>query len=224
MRVAFILSSVATFPQTDAAIGVWLEELIAPYYFLMTQGAQLSIATPKGGNAAVDPASIKAIEGTVLHQRFTADPVLEQKLARSERIVDLRVQDLDAIIYPGGYSPMFDLRQDPHSIALIQSVFKSGKIVAAVCHGVCALLNVQVDSRALVQGKRVTGFSDGEERAIGMENTVPYSVEQELIALGASYLRADDWQANVITDGLLHTGQNPASAELLAHRIAQALA
>lgn len=223
MRVAFILSSVATCPRTGTAIGVWLEELLAPYYYLGDLGARIRIATPCGGHAAIDPASLKAIEGGALRRRFDGDAALARRLAGAERIADLRAGDLDAIFYPGGYSPLHDLRQDRDSIALIESMFELGKAVGAVCHGVCALLDAQADGRALVQGRRVTGFSDSEERAIGMDSAVPYSVEQALRAQGARYFQADDWDGHVIADGNLYTGQNPASAGLLARRITESL-
>lgn len=213
MRVIFVLSSADRLP-AGRPVGCWLEELLAPYYLLLDHGADIEIATPLGGSAPIDPASVEALTDNPLMARFLADAQLRRRLAATHRIADISPLDFDAAIYPGGYSPMLDLRADKASIELIGDLLVRGKVVGTICHGGAVLLEVMDQGgRPIVKGLALTSFTNSEEDAVGMRHDVPYLVETELRARGARFSAAPDWQKNVITSGNLVTGQNPASAQ-----------
>lgn len=221
MRILFVLSSADRLPP-DRPIGCWLEELLAPYYLLLDHGAQISIATPAGGAAPIDPVSVEALLGTELMRRYQDDANLLRRLAKTARLVDLSADDYDAAIYPGGYSPMLDLRTDPASIALIDALLGAGKPVGTICHGGAVLLEIlDAEGAPIVKGRSLTSFTDSEEDAVGMRHGVPYLVETELRARGARFSGAADWQRNVVVDGNLISGQNPASARGVGEEIIQ---
>lgn len=219
MRVVFVLSSAETLPP-DRPIGCWLEELLAPYYHLLDHGARITIATPRGGPAPIDPVSIDALSGHPLMARYLGDDELNGRLLDTLRLEQVSPSDCDAVIYPGGYSPMLDLRNDPTSIDLIGAMLQDGKLVGTICHGAAVLLDVRASNgEPLVFNRTLTSFTDSEEDAVGARDAVPYLVETELRAQGAVYSSAKDWQPWVVVDGNLVTGQNPASALGVAEEI-----
>ncbi|MDH4567320.1 type 1 glutamine amidotransferase domain-containing protein [Pseudomonas sp. BN414] len=224
MRVVFILSSAETLPP-DRKIGCWLEELLAPYYLLLDHGAQIAIATPRGGAAPIDPVSVEALQGAALMQRYRDDTELSERLQNTMRIEQVSPSDFDAVIYPGGYSPMLDLRTDPASIDLISNMLHDDKLVGTICHGAAVLLEVtDPQGHPLVRNRSLTAFTDSEEEAVGARNAVPYLVESELRSQGAMFFAAPDWQRNVLVDGNMITGQNPASALGVGEEIIRLLA
>lgn len=213
MHILMVLTSHDELGNTGRKTGFWLEEFAAPYFTFLDAGAQLTIASPKGGQPPLDPVSDTPEGQTDFTRRFKADAAALAVLANTVRLADVSAADYDAIFYPGGHGPMWDLAEDPISISLIEQMYASGKPVAAVCHAPGVLHRVLADGEPLVKGKRVTGFTNSEEQAVGLTNVVPFLVEDELKRLGGLYEKAEDWASFVITDGLLVTGQNPASSE-----------
>lgn len=212
-RILMVLTSHDQLGNTGRKTGFWLEELAAPYYVFVDAGAQVTLASPKGGKPPLDPASEEPGATSVDTRRFTADRAAQAALASTVRLDEVKAADFDALFYPGGHGPLWDLADDPKSIALIQDTLGAGKPLAAVCHAPGALRNAKsADGRALVSGKAVTGFSNSEERAVGLSDTVPFLVEDMLAAEGGKYSKVADWKVHVVTDGLLITGQNPASS------------
>jgi putative intracellular protease/amidase len=212
MHILMVLTSHDQLGNTGRKTGFWLEEFAAPYFTFLDAGAQLTIASPKGGQPPLDPVSDTPEGQTEFTRRFKQDAAAQAVLASTVRLADVRAADYDAVFYPGGHGPMWDLAEDPNSIALIEEMYTSGKPVAAVCHGPGVLHRVEIDGEPLVKGKRVTGFADSEEEAVGLTHVVPFLVEDELKRLGGLYEKAADWASFVITDGRLVTGQNPASS------------
>ncbi|MFD2967263.1 type 1 glutamine amidotransferase domain-containing protein [Sphingobacterium bambusae] len=214
LNVLFVLTSHDELGNTGLKTGFWVEEFAAPYYALADAGVQISIASPKGGQPPIDPKSALPDFQTEATKRFDADQALQEKLAHSLPLHTLKQQDYDAIFYPGGHGPLWDLTNDQASISLIEDFWNSGKPVAAVCHAPGALRFVKdSDGKPLVQGKKVTGFSNTEEAAVELTDVVPFLVEDELKNLGADYSKGADWSSYVLQDGKLITGQNPASSE-----------
>lgn len=214
LNVLFVLTSHDELGNTGLKTGFWVEEFAAPYYALADAGVPISIASPKGGQPPIDPKSALPEFQTDATRRFDADRALQEKLAHSLPLHTLKQQDYDAIFYPGGHGPLWDLTNDQASISLIEDFWNNGKPVAAVCHAPGALRFVKdSDGKPLVQGKKVTGFSNTEEAAVELTDVVPFLVEDELKNLGADYSKGADWSSYVLQDGKLITGQNPASSE-----------
>lgn len=217
MKILVVLTSHDRLGDTGKATGFWLEELAAPYYRFKDAGATLTLASPKGGQPPLDPKSNDPDAQTDATRRFQADAEALSALAHTRVLKDVSIDDYDAVFYPGGHGPLWDLAEDAHSIALIERAIAAGKPVAAVCHAPGVLRHVRTaDGAPLVQGKRVTGFTNSEEAAVGLTNVVPFLVEDMLKANGGQYSKAGDWQAYAVEDGLLITGQNPASSEVVA--------
>ena len=215
-----ILTSHDQLGDTGKKTGFWLEEFAAPYYVFRDAGATITLASPKGGQPPLDPKSDAPDAQTPATERFKADPEANAQLAATHKLAEIDVAAYDAVFYPGGHGPMWDLANDGTSIALIQNALAAGKPVAAVCHAPAALKNVKnPDGTPLVQGKTVTGFSNSEEDAVGLSDIVPFLLEDTLKEQGGQYSRGDDWAVHVVEDGLLITGQNPASSEEAAKRL-----
>ncbi|WP_109123608.1 type 1 glutamine amidotransferase domain-containing protein [Dyella sp. C11] len=217
MKVLMVLTSHSELGNTGRKTGFWLEELAAPYYTLRDAGIEVALASPQGGQPPLDPKSNEPDFQTDLTRRFEADAIAQALLANTARLDQVSDADFDAVFYPGGHGPLWDLAEDQHSVALIEAFTRSGKPVALVCHAPGVLRHVKSDDgQPLVSGKQVTGFSNSEEEAVGLTNVVPFLVENELIAKGGLYSRGPDWSAYVRTDGRLITGQNPASSAATA--------
>ncbi|MBW4089666.1 MAG: type 1 glutamine amidotransferase domain-containing protein [Proteobacteria bacterium] len=220
MKILMVLTSHDRLGDTGKKTGFWLEEFAAPYYVLADAGAELTIASPRGGQPPLDPKSDAPDAQTDDTARFKADPAAQAALAHSVPLAELRADAFDAVFYPGGHGPLWDLAEDPKSIALIEQVYAAGKPVAAVCHAPGVLRHVRAPGGAkLVAGKRVTGFADSEEAAVGLTDVVPFLVEDVLKANGGRYTKGADWASHVETDGRLITGQNPASSKAAAEAL-----
>ncbi|MFC5462119.1 type 1 glutamine amidotransferase domain-containing protein [Massilia niabensis] len=225
MNILIVLTSHDTLGATGRKTGFWLEELAAPYYVFTEAGANLVLASPAGGRPPLDPKSNEPAFQTDLTRRFEADPVATAQLARTVRLDSMSQEDFDAVFYPGGHGPLWDLAEDANSISLIESFLAAQKPVTLVCHAPGVLRHVRnPDGSPLVAGKQVTGFTNSEEAAVELTDIVPFLVEDELKAQGAIFTRGDDWAPYVVTDGLLITGQNPASSAAGAEALLQALA
>jgi putative intracellular protease/amidase len=219
-----VLTSHDQLGNTGAKTGFWLEEFAAPYYVFKDAGAEVTLASPKGGQPPLDPKSDDPGAQTDATRRFKADAAAQKALAHTERLADVQAVDFDAVFYPGGHGPLWDLAEDAHSIALIEATLNAGKPVAAVCHAPAVLRHPKgKDGQSVVKGKNVTGFTNTEEAAVGLTNVVPFLVEDMLQANGGHYAKLGDWQPYAITDGLLITGQNPASSEPAAHALLKKL-
>ena len=225
MKILMVLTSHDQLGDTGRKTGFWLEELAAPYYVFKDAGAEIVLASPKGGQPPLDPKSNEPDFQTDLTRRFEADAAANAALATTVRLNSVSQAGFDTVFYPGGHGPMWDLAEDPDSIKLIESTLAAGKPLAIVCHSPGALRHVgKLDGRPLVEGKKVTGFANTEEEAVGLTKVVPFLVEDELKRLGGIYSKGPDWQPYVVTDGLLITGQNPASSGPAAKLLLQQLA
>lgn len=225
MNILMILTSHDQLGDTGKKTGFWLEEFAAPYYVFRDAGATITLASPKGGQPPLDPKSDAPDAQTDATKRFKADLEANAQLAATHKLSDIDIAQYDAVFYPGGHGPMWDLANDSASIALIQDALAADKPVAAVCHAPAALKNVKnADGTPLLQGKTVTGFSNSEEDAVGLSDVVPFMLEDTLKEQGGEYSRGDDWAVHVVEDGLLITGQNPASSEEAAERLLAKLA
>ena len=213
MKILMVLTSHDQLGNTGRKTGFWLEEFAAPYYRFKDAGAEVVIASPNGGQPPLDPTSNEPNFQTDLTRRFEADPTAQDQLASTVRLGTVRQEDFDTIFYPGGHGPMWDLAEDPNSIRLLESFLAAGKTVAVVCHSTGALRHVKrPDGRPLVEGKTVTGFTNGEEDEVGLTKVVPFLVEDEMMSLGATFSKVRNWGVHFVVDGLLITGQNPASS------------
>jgi putative intracellular protease/amidase len=224
MKILMVLTSHDTLGNTGRKTGFWLEEFVAPYYTFLDGGAAGTVASPKGGQPPLDPVSDTPEGQTDLTRRFKRDTAAQAVLANTVKLSDMKASDYDAVFYPGGHGPMWDLAEDPHSIALIESFYNSGKPVAAICHAPGVLRHVTFQGQPIVKGKRVAGFTNSEEEAVSLTKVVPFLVEDELKRLGGLYEKAADWASFVVTDGRLVTGQNPASSKAGAAALLQLLA
>ncbi|MET3760191.1 type 1 glutamine amidotransferase domain-containing protein [Sphingomonas sp. UYEF23] len=225
MKILMVLTSHDQLGDTGKKTGFWLEELAAPYYVFKDAGAEITLASPAGGKPPLDPKSNEPDSQTDATRRFEADATATAQLADTVRLDSVDQADYDTVFYPGGHGPLWDLAEDATSIGLIEAFVAANKPVALVCHAPGALRRVKAaDGTPLVQGKRVTGFTNGEEEAVGLTKIVPFLVEDELIALGGKYEKTSDWGVHVVQDGLLITGQNPASSAAAAHKLLDALA
>ena len=225
MRIVMIMTSHGALGDTGKKTGFWLEEFAAPYFVFRDAGAEITLASPRGGQPPLDPKSDEPAAQTQATARFKQDAGAQSALATTVELSKVRVAEFDAVFYPGGHGPLWDLANDKHSIDLIESVYAAGKPVAFVCHAPGVLRNVKAkDGSPLVKGKHVTGFSDSEEDAVQLTNVVPFLVEDELKRLGGLYAKGPDWSSFVLVDGNLITGQNPASSVEAAHEELQMLA
>ncbi len=223
MKILMVLTSHDTLGDTGEKTGFWLEEFAAPYYVFTDAGAEVTVASPKGGQPPIDPKSDDPANQTPAQDRFKADQHAQAVLADTRRLESVSADDHDAVFYPGGHGPLWDLAEDPTSIRLIEAFYDSGKPVAAVCHAPGVLRHVKHQGESIVKGKHVTGFTNSEEEAVKLTKVVPFLVEDELKRLGGKYEKADDWQSFAIVDGRLITGQNPASSEATAKALLKAL-
>jgi putative intracellular protease/amidase len=224
MKVLMVLTSHSELGNTGEKTGFWIEEFATPYYVLADAGAEMTLATPKGGQPPVDPKSESADSQTVATKRFYGDNELIDKVAHTFKLSEINEADFDAVFYPGGHGPLWDLATDPISITLIENFYKHNKPVTFVCHAPAALLKVKAPGgEPLVKGKEVTGFSNREEEAVKLTKVVPFLLEDELKKLGALYSNGADWSSYVKQDGLVITGQNPASSEEAAKLLLAAI-
>jgi putative intracellular protease/amidase len=214
MKVLIVLTSHSELGNTGKKTGFWIEEFAAPYYVLAEAGAEITLASPKGGQPPIDPKSDEPDAQTEATKRFKADADLKEKLSQTVKLSEINEEDFDAVFYPGGHGPLWDLANDEKSISLIEGFLNSNKPVALVCHAPGALIKVKgADGEPLVKGKEVTGFSNTEEDAVQLTDVVPFLLEDEFKKLGGNYSKGPDWGSYVKKDGLLITGQNPASSE-----------
>jgi putative intracellular protease/amidase len=214
MNILMVLTSHDRLGNTGKATGFWLEEFAAPYYTFKDAGATLTLASPAGGQPPLDPKSDAPDAQTPATERFRADKDAQAALAHTKRLAEVRAAEYDAVFYPGGHGPLWDLAESADSIALIQAFDQANKPLGLVCHAPGVLRHVKAqDGTPLVKGKEVTGFSNSEEAAVQLTDVVPFLIEDEFKRLGGHYTKGPDWQRHVVVDGLLVTGQNPASSE-----------
>ncbi len=224
MKILMVFTSHHMLGDTGRKTGFWLEEGAAPYYVFRDAGVELTLASPKGGQPPIDPKSDLPENQTEAMARFKQDPDAQQVFANTAKLSEMRADDFDAIFYPGGHGPMWDLVDNPDSIALIEAFYNSGKPVAAVCHAPAVLHRAMYQSEPIVKGKRVTGFTNSEEEEVQLTDVVPFLVEDELKRVGGRFEKVDNWQSFAITDGRLITGQNPASSTAGAQALVELLA
>ena len=224
MKILMALTSHDKLGNTGRKTGFWLEEFAGPYYTFLDAGAEIVLASPKGGQPPIDPMSTGEDYRTESTRRFDADPAAKARLAATVRLDSVSQSGFDTVFYPGGHGPLWDLAEDGHSINLIQSFLAAGKPIALVCHAPGALRHAKAaNGEPLVKGRRVTGFANTEEAAVKLTDVVPFLVENELLSLGASYSKGEDMAPYVVDDGLLVTGQNPASSAPAAARLLKQL-
>ncbi|PSW04073.1 type 1 glutamine amidotransferase domain-containing protein [Photobacterium lipolyticum] len=225
MKILMVLTSHDKLGDTDHKTGFWVEEFAAPYYCFLDANADVTLASPAGGQPPIDPNSELEQSQTDATVRFNNDEQAQQVLANTLKLADVNEKDYDAIFYPGGHGPLWDLVSDSHSIALIEAFWQAGKPVSAVCHAPAVLLNAKTqDGEYIISGKAVTGFTNSEETAVGLAEVVPFLLEDELKARGGQFESAQDWNPLAIQDGMLITGQNPASSEAVAEALLSLLA
>lgn len=218
-KVLFVLTSHDELGNTGLKTGFWTEELAAPYYQLADNGVEIILASPKGGLPPIDPKSEDPSAQTDATRRMDNDPVLKEKLNNTHLLSEVKSEDFDAVFYPGGHGPLWDLAEDTVSRQLIVDFYTSGKPVAFVCHAPGVLKDVKIDGEYLVKGKNVTGFTNTEEDAVQLTDIVPFLVEDMLKANGGNYSKIEDWSPYAVADGKLITGQNPASSEKVAEEL-----
>lgn len=224
MKILMVLTSHDQLGDTGKKTGFWLEELAAPYYTFVDAGAEVILASPAGGQPPLDPKSNEPDAQTETTKRFEADEVAMQALANTHKLSEVLNQDFDAVFYPGGHGPLWDLVKDQNSISLIEQTLQADKPVALVCHAPGILRDVKdAEGCSIVEGKIVTGFSNTEEDGVGLTDIVPFLVEDMLKEKGGKYSKAEDWQVYVQQDGLLITGQNPASSAATAEALLKLL-
>ncbi|TGE29388.1 type 1 glutamine amidotransferase domain-containing protein [Hymenobacter metallicola] len=224
MNILMVLTSHDQLGNTGHKTGFWLEEFAAPYYVFKDAGATLTLASPAGGQPPLDPKSDDPSAQTEATKRFKTDPEAQQVLATTVKLDSVSAADYDAVFYPGGHGPLWDLAEDKKSIALIETLYAAGKPVAAVCHAPGVLRHVKApNGELLVKGKQVAGFTNTEEEAVQLTDVVPFLVEDMLTQSGGNYSKGADWQPYVVTEGNLITGQNPASSEPAAHELLKLL-
>lgn len=225
MKILMVLTSNNKLGNTGEKTGFWLEEFAAPYYVFKDAGAEITLASPRGGQPPIDPKSDDSAAQTDATRRFYEDGATQAVMTRTMKLAEISAGDFDAVFYPGGHGLMWDLAEDMSSISLIEAMLAAGKPVAAVCHAPAVLRQPKtVDGESVVQGKAVTGFANSEEQAAGLTEIVPFLVEDMLNNNGGKYSKVADWQPYVVTDGLLITGQNPASSDAAARALLDSLA
>ena len=224
MNVLIVLTSHDQLGDTGEKTGFWLEEFASPYYHLKDAGAQVTLASPSGGQPPLDPKSHEADFQTDATRRFDDDPSAQKELANTAKLAEMKAEDFDAVFYPGGHGPLWDLYSDGDLIGLIEEFIAADKPVAAVCHAPAVLLKAKdKNGEPLVKGKKVTGFSNSEEAAVELTDVVPYLLEDKLVSMGGSYQKVADWNPLAVVDGLIITGQNPASSEAVAKVLVKAI-
>ena len=224
MKVLFVLTSHDKLGETGEKTGFWIEEFAAPYYLLKDNGISITLASPKGGQPPIDPKSTEPDFQTASTKRFNEDKETQEILSSTVKLETVNQADYDAVFYPGGHGPLWDLAEDKNSIALIEAFIKNNKPVAAVCHAPAIFKHTKnADGTPLVSGKKVTGFTNGEEEGVQLTDIVPFLVEDMLKRNGGIYSKGDDWASYAVEDGLLITGQNPASSELAAELLLKRL-
>lgn len=224
MNVLFVLTSHDKLGDTGKKTGFWIEEFASPYYSLLDKGVNITIATPKGGQAPIDPSSNTDDAQTEATKRYWDDKEAQERIANTKKLSAINASDFDAVFYPGGHGPLWDLANDATSIQLIETFNEQEKPIGFVCHAPAALKNVKgKDGSPLVKGKKVTGFTNSEEKAVQLTDVVPFLVEDMLKENGGIYSKKEDWAAYAVQEGNLITGQNPASSELVAEKLLAAL-
>ena len=224
MKILMIMTSHDQLGNTGRKTGIWLEEFAAPYFVFRDAGVELTLASPKGGQPPIDPKSDLPENQTPAMVRFKKDSTAQKAFANTVKLAEVKSEDFDTVFYPGGHGPMWDLAEDPVSVGLIESFYNSGKPIAFVCHAPGVLRHVKYNGAPLVKGKRVTGFTNGEEEEVQLTKVVPFLVENELIGLGAIFEKVANWVPFSIIDGRLITGQNPASSTSAAKNLLSVLA
>jgi putative intracellular protease/amidase len=224
VKIVMVLTSHDQLGNTGRKTGFWLEEFAAPYFVFRDAGVELTLASPNGGQPPVDPKSDLPENQTAAMVRFKKDERAQKELSQTVKLADVKAEDFDTVFYVGGHGPMWDLAESPISIALIESFYNSGKPVALVCHSPGVLRHVKYQGEPLVKGKRVTGFTNGEEEAVQLTKVVPFLVEDELMRLGAIFEKLRNWQPHFVVDGRLVTGQNPASSTTAAQALLKLMA
>ena len=223
-QVLMVLTSHGTLGDSGEKTGFWVEEFAAPYYLLKDAGISITLASPLGGQPPIDPKSELADFQTEATKRFDADKETQDILSKTKPLAEVNEADYDAVFYPGGHGPLWDLAESSDSISLIKDFIDANKTVATVCHATAALLNVKdTAGEYIVKGKAIAGFSNTEEEAVQLTNVVPFLLEDELVKRGAEYQKVDDWHAFAVQDGFIISGQNPASSELVAQKLLKAL-
>jgi putative intracellular protease/amidase len=212
MRIAMVLTSHDQLGNTGRKTGLWLEEFAAPYFVFRDAGVELTLASPKGGQPPIDPKSDMPENQTSAMARFKKDERAQKEFSQTVKLDTIKSEDYETVFYPGGHGPMWDLAESPASIALLESFYNSGKAIGLVCHAPGVLRHVTYKGEPLVKGKRVSGFTDGEEEEVQLTHVVPFLVEDELMRLGATFEKVRNWQPHTTVDGRLVTGQNPASS------------
>lgn len=224
MKILFVLTSHDQLGDTGKKTGFWIEEFAGPYYTLLDKGAEITLATPKGGKAPIDPSSDTEDASTEDTKRFKSDEKAQHLINNTHKLAEMNPSDFDAVFYPGGHGPLWDLANDAESITLIETFYAQNKPVSFVCHAPAALKSVKTQNgEYLVKGKNVTGFTNSEEEAVNLVDVVPFLVEDMLQENGGIYSKKEDWAEHAIQDGLLITGQNPASSKLVAEKLYDSL-
>ena len=224
MKILMVLTSHDQLGNTGKKTGFWLEEFAAPYYIFLDAGAEITLASPLAGQPPLDPKSNEPDFQTIATKRFQNDTAAQNALANTLMLSRISPENFDAVFYPGGHGPLWDLAEDPYSIKLIDTIYTLGKPVAAVCHAPAVLRHTKTnDGSYLVKGKSVTSFTNSEEAQVELTDVVPFSVEDELVKNGGNFSRAENWMSYCVTDGNLITGQNPASSEAVAKAVLQKL-
>lgn len=224
-HILMVLTSHAELGDSGEKTGFWVEEFAAPYYAFIDAGIKVTIASVAGGQPPIDPKSELEDFQTLATKRYDTDSEVQRLMANTTKLLDLDASDYDAVFYPGGHGPLWDLTDNQTSISLIENFLAAKKPVAAVCHASAAFLNIKdANGEYVVKGKAVTGFTNSEEEAVQLTNIVPFLLEDELIKRGGNYQKVADWSAFAIQDGLVITGQNPASSELAAKKLLAILA
>ena len=219
-HILMVLTSHDTLGNTGKKTGFWVEEFAAPYYAFIDAGVKVTLASPSGGQAPIDPTSELADFQTLATQRYNDDSNAQRQIATTVKLAQVNADEFDGVFYPGGHGPLWDLTENAESISLIEQFLASNKAVATVCHASAALLNVKNTANDfIVKGKAVTGFSNNEEAAVQLTDVVPFLLEDELNKRGADYQKAEDWHAFAVQDGLIISGQNPASSALTAEKL-----
>ncbi|MFA6831193.1 MAG: type 1 glutamine amidotransferase domain-containing protein [Bacteroidaceae bacterium] len=217
MKILIVLTSHSELGNTGAKTGFWVEEFATPYYYLIDKGANVTLASPLGGQPPIDPTSDKPENQTESTKRFKSDTALQKKLSQTHKLSEVMSEDYDAVFYPGGHGPLWDLAESKVSAKLIENFYQANKPVAFVCHAPAALRHVKnKNGEPLVKGKKVTGFTNTEEELVGLTKVVPFLVENMLKENGGIYSKAGDFATYALEDGLLITGQNPASSQKVA--------
>ncbi len=223
-KVLIVVTSFGEIKDIGKKTGLWIEEFATPYYKLIESGIEVTVASPEGGKAPIDPRSEQPEFSTPAVERFQNDAEAKERLNQTVKLADVNADDYDAVFYPGGHGPMWDLPDNPYSISLIETFYRQGKPVALVCHAPAALKNVKdQNGEPLINGKQVSGFTNTEETAGQSIEQAPFLLEDMLKEKGAVYVKGADWEAYAVQDGTLITGQNPASAALVADKIIAAL-